>query len=188
MTPTSPVLMTERLVLRPLCMEDADDLLPYQSDPDTVRYIPWPARTREQVIEALAKYATTAVSAPAHVGEFALLAWQLRSTGQVIGQSNLQYESSDNRQASIGWVTHPAFVRQGYALEATRALIGWAFAELNLHRLTATIDTRNTGSANFAERLGMRREAEHVEDDWFKGEWTSTWVYALLAREWTLPN
>jgi aminoglycoside 6'-N-acetyltransferase len=30
----------------------------------------------------------------------------------------------------------------------------------------------------------MRREAMFVEDEWFKGEWTSTWVYAMLASEW----
>lgn len=188
MTPTSPVITTERLLLRPLRMQDADDVLQYQSDPDTVRYIPWPARTRDQVVEALDKYATTAVPAPANTGEFVLLAWQLRSTGQVIGQGNLQLESAENKHASIGWVTHPSFARQGYALEATHALIGWAFADLKLHRLTATIDTRNTGSARFAERLGMRREAEHVEDDWFKNEWTSTYVYAVLAREWPVER
>lgn len=188
MTPTSPVLTTERLILRPLQRADADDLFAYQSDAATVQYIPWPERTHAEVVAALDKYAPSAAELPAQVGDFALLGWELRSSGQVIGQSNLQYESADNRQASIGWVTHPAFIRQGYALEATSALIGWAFAELNLHRLTATIDTRNTASAFFAERLGMRREAEHVEDEWFKGEWTSTWVYAMLAREWSLTK
>lgn len=184
MTPASPVLTTERLILRPLRLTDADDLLQYQSDADTVRYIPWPVRTRAQVVEALLKHAEDAVELPEVTGDSALLAWELRSTGQVIGQSNLSIVRASNRHAEIGWVTHPGFTRQGYGLEATRALIDWAFAGLNLHRISASIDVRNTASAQFAEKLGLRREAEHLEDDWFKGEWTSTFIYAVLAREW----
>jgi RimJ/RimL family protein N-acetyltransferase len=34
------------------------------------------------------------------------------------------------------------------------------------------------------ERLGFRCEARHVEADWFKGEWTTLRVYAVLEREW----
>lgn len=184
MTPTSPVITTERLMLRPLRMTDADDLAQYQSDPDTVRYIPWPERTFPQVVEALEKHAHDAAELPAATGEYLLLGWELQSTGQVIGQSNLSIARASNRHAEIGWVTHPQFARQGFALEATRALITWAFAHLNIHRISATIDVRNSASAAFAERLGMRREAEHLEDDWFKGEWTSTYIYAVLEREW----
>lgn len=184
MTPASPVLTTERLILRPLRLSDVDDLLQYQSDAETVRFIPWPQRNRAQVIEALEKHANEAVEAPEVTGDFALLAWELRTTGQVIGQSNLFLVRASNRHGEIGWVTHPDFTRQGYAFEATRALIDWAFSALKLHRVSATIDVRNTASAAFAEKLGLRREAEHLEDDWFKGEWTSTYVYAVLAREW----
>ena len=42
---------------------------------------------------------------------------------------------------------------------------------------------RNTASARVLEKLGMRREAHLVENEWVKGEWQSELVYALLARE-----
>jgi RimJ/RimL family protein N-acetyltransferase len=35
------------------------------------------------------------------------------------------------------------------------------------------------------EKLGMRREAHFVENEWVKDEWESELVYAMLAREWT---
>jgi RimJ/RimL family protein N-acetyltransferase len=38
------------------------------------------------------------------------------------------------------------------------------------------------------EKLGMRREALLIENEWVKGEWQSEAVYALLAREWTAAN
>ena len=45
-------------------------------------------------------------------------------------------------------------------------------------------DDRNASVQRLLERLGLRREARHVEADWFKGEWTTLRVYAVLAREW----
>ncbi len=184
MTPSAPILTTERLVLRPLALADVDDLLEYQSDANTVRYIPWPQRSRDDVLRALEMHAAKGVDAPAQAGDFVLLAWVLRDGGKVIGQGNLSLESAIHRHASIGWVTHPAYLRRGFAAEATRALLDWAFGVLRVHRITATIDTRNIASARLAERLGMRLEAHHIDDEWFKGEWTSTWTYALLEREW----
>ena len=39
-------------------------------------------------------------------------------------------------------------------------------------------------SAAVLERLGMRKEAHLIENEWVKGEWQSEAVYAILAREW----
>ncbi len=62
-----------------------------------------------------------------------------------------------------------------------------AFADLGMHRVWAQLDPRNAASARVCERLGMRQEAHFREDIWFKGEWGSTDVYAILASEWPPP-
>ena len=174
---------TERLILRPLHISDADDLFQYQSHPNIVRYIPWPERTHDQVVEALEKYAASGKSELKENGDFILLAWELKSTGQVIGQSNLGFKSLDDQCADMGWVTHQDFQRQGYAYEASKALIYFAFENFPLHRIIAEIDTRNPESAKLAEKLGMRREGEFVDSEFFKGEWCSMWLYAILKSE-----
>lgn len=46
------------------------------------------------------------------------------------------------------------------------------------------LDARNAPSARVLERLGLRREGHFVEDDWCKGEWTDSLLYAMLDREW----
>ena len=46
------------------------------------------------------------------------------------------------------------------------------------------VDDRNTPVQNLFGRLGFRCEARLVEADWFKGEWATTRVYAMLEREW----
>jgi RimJ/RimL family protein N-acetyltransferase len=53
-----------------------------------------------------------------------------------------------------------------------------------LHRIIAVLDDRNAASAQLLERLGMRREAHHLEAIFFKGEWANEYVYALLRTEW----
>jgi RimJ/RimL family protein N-acetyltransferase len=58
------------------------------------------------------------------------------------------------------------------------------FADHGLHRVYAETDDRNVPVHRLLERLGFRSEARLVEADWFKSEWTTLRVYAVLRREW----
>lgn len=185
------VIETERLILRPMRMTDVDDLLEYQSDPEIVKYIPWPPRTREQVTEAAAKTIETGKFDIQEEDDYIVLVWELKNgagvenneIGQVIGQSNMGLVSQRDSCANIGWVTHPGFQRKGYAFEATKALMQFGFHNFPIHRIIADIDTRNPESAAMAEKLGMRREAEFIDSEFFKGDWCSMWLYAILKSE-----
>jgi len=179
---TPPLLETERLRLRPLELTDEDDVFVYQSDPEIVRYIPWPVRTREQVREALLKYAGRTRMTETGDGILHAIVW--KATGKVIGQTNLSIASREDGHGEFGYVVSGAFAGRGIATEASRAVLDYGFTTLGLHRLTARLDARNHASARVLEKLGLRREAMFVENEWFKGEWTSTWVYAMLASEW----
>jgi RimJ/RimL family protein N-acetyltransferase len=79
---------------------------------------------------------------------------------------------------------NPSYSGQGYATEVTSALISYAFSTFDLHRISAYIDQRNQASIKVAERLGMRLEARYKEDEFFKGEWASGNLYAILKSEW----
>ena len=87
--------------------------------------------------------------------------------------------------AELGYLLTAGTQGRGYATEASREILRLAFEDLGFHRVIARVEARNTASAALAERLGMRREAEFVENEWIKGEWQSEIVYAMLAREWT---
>jgi RimJ/RimL family protein N-acetyltransferase len=78
----------------------------------------------------------------------------------------------------------PTHSGNGYATEASRALLDLAFGPLDWHRVVARIEARNTASAAVLERLGMRREAYLRENEWFKGGWSNEADYAVLASEW----
>ena len=96
----------------------------------------------------------------------------------------LAWPSEVHRCGEIGYVLHPDHQGHGYATEACRALLDYAFDGMDLHRVIARIDERNEASRAVLERLGMRLEARLVENEWFKGEWTTELDFAVLADEW----
>jgi RimJ/RimL family protein N-acetyltransferase len=58
-----------------------------------------------------------------------------------------------------------------------------------MHRVFAQADERNIPVRGLLERLGFRCEARLVEAEWFKGEWSTLRLYAMLDREWRArPN
>lgn len=190
-TDATLIIETDRLILRPMRMDDVEDLLEYQSHPDIVRYIPWPERTREQVVEAAEKLLATGKYVIKEEGDYLVLVWEIKEgvfKGKVIGQSNMGMESLRDNCADIGWVTHQDFQRQGYAFEATHALMDYAFKNFSIRRLIANIDTRNPESAAMATKLGMRREGEFIDAEMFKGSLCSMWLYAILESEFALTH
>ena len=175
-------LETQRLTLRPLQAGDVDDILPYHSDTESVRFIPWGVRDRDFVVDWLTRAETYTGLTETEPG--LLLAMVEKSSGRVIGQLNSSMVDRPNQTADIGYISHPDFRGQGFVNEALTALIGHLFQNVKVHRVVADIDIRNEDSVRVVERLGMRREATYIDNDYLKGEWCSMYLYALLSREW----
>jgi RimJ/RimL family protein N-acetyltransferase len=178
---TSP-LETERLVLRPYTNGDFDALYAMRSTPEVVRYLYWEAQTADEVRETLAKkIASMSIRSE---GDVLALAVEDRSTGTLVGDVILHWLSQAHSVAEIGYIVLPDHAGRGYATEAARAVLSVAFDQLGLHRVIASVEARNVGSARVLEKLGMRKEAHFVENEFVKNEWQSELVYAILDREW----
>ena len=173
---------TQRLLLRPLTADDFDTLYGYQSRLDVTRWLYWEPRTEAEVRESLAlKLNSVAIEAE---GDVLSLAVTVAETGEMVGDFILHLSSQEHSTAEIGFIIHPDHHGQGYATEAGRAILRIAFEELGLHRVIGRAEARNVASARVLEKLGMRREAHLIENEWVKGEWQSELVYAILDREW----
>jgi RimJ/RimL family protein N-acetyltransferase len=171
---------TERLLLRPFAATDFDALFAMQSREDVARYLYWDARSRAEVREALEKkIASTAIRTQ---DDALALAAVVPRTGELVGDFVLWLHAPE--QGEIGFIVHPDHHGRGYATEAGRVMLRLAFEGLGLHRVIGCAEVRNTASARVLEKLGMRREAQLVENEWVKGEWQSELVYAMLDREW----
>lgn len=181
--PDYPVL-TDRLLLRPVDPDrDLHALHAYRSDEVVCRYVPFSPGPVEELAARLADPERVRSVIDAE-GQFLNLVVVRRDTDELIGDVVLFWHSVSDQHAEIGYVVHPDHQGRGYAVEAARATLALAFDGLGAHRVTARLDERNVVSAAVAERLGMRHEATFVEGEWFKGEWTTLLVYAMLRREW----
>ncbi len=176
------ILETQRLKLRPFQKSDLDSFVAYRSDPEVARYQSWDAPY--PVEKAAAFIEDMAQSTPDTHGNWYQFAVELKETGAMIGDCTFHTLLEDNRQAEIGFSFARRYQGVGYATEAVQRLLDYLFADLALHRVQAICDVENTASARLLERVGMRREAHFVDNSWFKGAWSSEYVYALLQYEW----
>ncbi|WP_033340591.1 GNAT family N-acetyltransferase [Catenuloplanes japonicus] len=179
--PSYPV-RTERLLLRPLTTADVDALVAYRSIPDLCRFVPFPPQNRADIEARLeGVFANHTLTGE---GQNLTLGVEVAATGELIGDVILFYHSQLHAGGEVGWILNPRYGGHGYATEAARALLRLGFEELGLRRIIARIDERNTASARLAHRLGMRQEARLVENEFFKGEWSTELDFAMLATEW----
>ena len=182
--PLAPALplRTERLLLRAFTPADESFIWDVYSRPETHRWLYSEALTRERLPELLAQ--RVAASALAKEGVPMRFAVVVAETGTVVGDVALMAASLEHARGEIGFVFHPDHGGRGYATEAAARMLQLGFEEAGFHRIIGRLEARNEGSARVMERLGMRREATLVENEWVKGAWESETVYALLAREW----
>jgi [ribosomal protein S5]-alanine N-acetyltransferase len=176
----APTLHTARLRLRPFGDADASDLFALHSNACVLRYWdapPWSERAR-------AGHFITACRQMAREGTGARLAVDRARDGTFIGWCSLNRWNPGYRSASLGYCFADAAWGHGYATEAARALLRWAFDTLDLNRVQAETDTRNAASARVLEKLGFVREGTLREDCVVNGEVSDSWVYGLIRREW----
>jgi RimJ/RimL family protein N-acetyltransferase len=175
-----PTLDAERTTLRPLAEDDAPALFEIFSDPEVMRYWSSPAhaderRTREMI-----------ASIERGFDDRSLLQWGIerKADGRLLGTVTLMPAPRQPR-AEIGFILGREHWGRGFAAEAQRTAIGFAFGELGLHRLEADADPANSASVRSLERLGFRREGLLRERWEVEGRVTDSVILGLLAREWT---
>ena len=179
--PSYPI-RTERLLLRPLTAGDADALLGYRGRQDVSRYVPFEPMSRDRILELIAgRWARTELT---HEGQSLTLGAEVAETGELAGDVVLFWHSREHAGGELGYVFDPALGGRGYATEAANAMLGLGFEAMGLHRIIARIDERNEPSVKLARRLGMRQEARLVDNEIFKGEWSTEVDFAMLASEW----
>jgi RimJ/RimL family protein N-acetyltransferase len=142
-------LETERLILRGWRDDDLDAWAAVCADPEVTRYIGG-TRDRAEAWRSIATY----------VGHWALRGYGLwvlesRIDGRLIGRAGL-WNPEGWPGEELGWTLARDAWGEGYATEAARAAMAWAWTELRLPRLISVIDPRNRSSIAVARRLGMR--------------------------------
>lgn len=154
-TEAGPRLATERLVLRPWTLAEADvhGAFAIFGDPEVTRFL-----TRREVDldgqrRGLERLIAGSRSYGAGLGWFAL---ERRAGGGVIGCGLLKPLEDRGPEIEVGYHLARAHWGQGYATEAARGLLRHGFETLGLARIVAVVDPDNARSLAVVARLGMR--------------------------------
>jgi ribosomal-protein-alanine N-acetyltransferase len=176
-----PQLLTERLVLRAFDATDApavERLAGAWEVADTTLNIPHPYPTG-----AGAEWIATHPAAWQRRERLALAVSHRSARHDILGAISLHI-SEVHQHGEIGyWIGVPHW-GNGYATEASCALVTFAFAQLRLHRVQARHFQRNPASGRVLQKLGMQLEGVHRDAFWRWNRFENVAVYAVLAPDW----
>jgi ribosomal-protein-alanine N-acetyltransferase len=148
------VIDTERLLLRPFTLADAEAWLPLTSLPEIIRYTgDTPARSVEEAREILRTRPLRDYSVHGY-GRMAVIE---KSSGRLVGFSGLKY-LEDLREADVGYRFLPDCWGKGYATESARVLMEQGRREHGLTRIVGMVHPENPASSRVLEKLGLRFE------------------------------
>ncbi|SRR5579885_64832 len=148
-----PTLETERLRLRPVADEDLEHFAALYADPDVMRFIGnRGALPREQARERLDFMID-------HWRRHGFGMWSLfrKADGAFVGRCGLRYMDT-TMDIELGYTLGKPYWGQGFATEASRAVVRYAFEVMKVGRLVAIADPANAASINVMKKLGMTFE------------------------------
>lgn len=173
-------LESDRLILRPINIDDKKEIFAYRSDKETNKYQGWIPETIgdvESFIDNIAKQ----IDEPGTWFQFSIIE---KNSEKIVGDIGLHFWDKDNRQVEIGCTLNKSFQKKGYATESLRKIIDYLFTELKKHRIIASIDPNNENSVRLVERIGFRKEAHFVESLFVNEKWVDDLIYSLIEKDW----
>jgi RimJ/RimL family protein N-acetyltransferase len=155
MTVTIPTLTTDRLVLRPFRDDDLDAYAEICADPEVMRYL----GDGKPLSRAEAWRQMAFIVGHWQLKGFGLWAVEEKASGALIGRAGLLHPEGWPG-FELGWTLGRQWWGKGYATEAARMALRYAFEELDRDHVISLIRPENHPSIRVAERLGERLEGE----------------------------
>jgi RimJ/RimL family protein N-acetyltransferase len=175
-----PSLSTNRLFLRQIQPQDAEDLFKTFSDEEAMQFYGHePHRSVDEthaLIEQIqARYARREA-----------IRWgiTLKGEGRVIGSCGFHQFDTGFHRAETGYELHRTFWGQGVMTEAVSAILTYGFIELELHRVEAVIDIANERSKGLLLKLGFTYEGNLRQRYSFRDRFEDEHYFGLLRDEW----
>jgi ribosomal-protein-alanine N-acetyltransferase len=174
----NPIVIGEKVYLRPLEREDAATIQPWVNDPETTRFMllfrPMDQVSEEQFIDRVNRSETEVVFGVARPLDDVL-----------IGVSGLHQINWKNRNGNFGiTIGDKSCWNQGLGTETTALVMQYAFDTLNLHRVTLQVFEYNARAIRVYEKLGFQKEGVLREEHFREGRYWDTIFMGLLREEW----
>ncbi|MFA6302896.1 MAG: GNAT family N-acetyltransferase [Legionella sp.] len=157
-----PLIITERLILRPFTLLDLDDFALICADPEVMRFIGNGKAVEKEVTQGVLAW----IIAQYEELGFGLLAVTLKENNKFLGFCGLIKQTIDNEtHIELGYRLDSAFWGKGIATEAAQAIKEYAFNQLNIPHLISIIHVENMASKQVAKKVGL----SYMKQTNFKG-------------------
>ena len=177
-----PVIETERLILRQINSLDVEDIFEIFSDAEVAKY-EWftPMKSHEDAMKFISRYRD-------EFEDEEEITWGivLKENNKLIGTCCLGDFAEGARRCEIGYDIMQAEWNNGYATEAIKAVVDFAFKTMNLNRIEAFITPGNDASVSVLKKVGFIHEGIVRERDLIKGKLEDGIVMAILKRDYAL--
>jgi RimJ/RimL family protein N-acetyltransferase len=171
----SPVFLEgERVTLHPVEEDDAEFLHRLVNDPRVRRGI---GKTDPVSMAEEREYVES-------VGEDDDLQFLVRVDAERVGTIGLGDVTPTNGNGEVGYFFAPDAWGNGYATDATRTVVEYAFGERRLHKLYARAFAFNDASKRVLEKAGFEQEGIHRDQVFVDGDYVDVYRYGVLADEW----
>ena len=171
-------MTTDRLSIRILGLADKHALFKYRSLPEVHQYQSW----KPQTLEEIELFLNRNIKVVPNESQSWLQLGIFLASGQLIGDIGVHF--LDDYQIEIGYTLAPEHQGKGYALEAVKGLINFAFCTLKKHRVTASVDPKNYASIKLLDKIGFRKEGHFIKNFYMDEQWYDDCIYAILEEEW----
>ncbi len=174
----------DRLALRPLKLSDADALFNLV-DSNRIylrQWLPW--LDSNQTVNDSREFIR---GSHERVGNSNGFVSAICYDAQLVGVVGLNYISWENRLSGIGyWLAEP-YQGKGIVTRACKAVLDYAFTDLNLNRIDIRCAPQNFRSQAVAERLGLTYEGTLRDAEWLYDHFVDHRIYSMLQSEWRSP-
>lgn len=146
---STPIIISERIELRPLKPDDADEVFKWFGDECVTKYLPFNTfMTVDEVRDSLTRIVGSDNDYSYNFG------YVLRESNLLIGNGNIYHKEAANAW-SMGFMIRYDYWNKGYATEAVRAMINFICEKKSAKRFVAKYSDENPASGKVLEKCGL---------------------------------
>lgn len=186
-----PVLVGERIILRPFQNEDLVDMIKILNEPELKKLTGSVTNDRDanKIMEDDERNRITSWYQSRNIQSDRLdLAIALKDTNQIIGEVVFNEFDDHSNNVNFRILISQSYSNQGFGSEAIQMFIQYGFEQLNLHKINLEVFSFNPRAEHVYKKVGFKLESIKREDFKYNDNYIDTKVYGLLKSEYDRIN
>lgn len=178
-------LETDRLILRPFKIEDAEEFFNnWASDDEVTKYLTWPTHSSVEMSRSYMEFCINGYN------EKNVYQWgmELKNSHELIGNISVVKIIDEIDSVELGWVIGRKWWGNGYTAEAAERLLEFFFTEVSVNRICAGHDIDNPNSGHVMQKIGMKYEGTLRQSGKNNQGIVDMANYSVLREEWKLQQ